>query len=308
MPSYTLRQLECFTAVADSGTINAAAKALFASESAVSSAVSALEEAMDAQLLVRRKAHGVTLTPSGRYVAEHARALLAQAGDLQLHAGASEHLTRGSVSIGCYGTLAPTLLSALVDGFVRRHPGVEVDFVHGDQPSMLEALEAGRADLAIAYDLSLGARLRRLPLYTAHANVVLAPDHPLAARKRLTLRDLADHPMVLLDLAPSRDNTMRMFAAAGLVPRVRFRTTDFEVTRSLVARGLGWSVLIQNPAGGVSYEGRPLLVRPLDEDAAGVPVSLVWPDSRPLSRAARAMAELARELFDPAVDVHDGAS
>jgi DNA-binding transcriptional LysR family regulator len=297
MPGYTLRQLECFTAVADHGSIHAAATALFASESAVSAAVTALEEAMGAQLLVRRKAHGAALTPSGRYVADHARALLAQAGDLQLHAADAAAVLRGRVSVGCYGTLAPTLLSALVDGFVRRHPDVEVDFVHGDQPSILEAVESGRADLAIAYDLSLGSQLQRLPLYTAHANVVLSPEHPLAAQERLGLRELAEHPMIMLDVAPSRDNTMRMFAAAGLVPRVRFRTTDFEVTRSLVGRGLGWSVLIQAPAGNLSYEGKPLRVRPLDEDAAGVPVSLVWSAQRRLSQAAQAMAALARELF-----------
>lgn len=297
MPAYTLRQLECFTAVADHGTINGAARALFASESAVSSAVTALEDALGSQLLVRRKAHGVVLTPSGQYVLEHARELLSRAGDLTLHAPDAATQLRGRVTVGSYGTLAPTLLSALVDEFVQRHPLVEVDFVHGTQPQILEALDTRRADLAIAYDLSLGSELHRLPLHTAHANAVMSPEHPLADRERLTLSELAEHPMIMLDVAPSRDNTMRMFAAAGLVPLVRFRTTDFELTRSLVARNLGWTVLVQDPAARQSYEGRTLLARPLDEDAAGVPVSLAWPGKGRLSQAAQAMAELAHELF-----------
>ena len=69
--------------------------------------------------------------------------------------------------------------------------------------------------------------------------------------------------MILLDVNPSRENTEMMFSAAGLSPWIRFRTTDFEVTRSMVARGMGYAILVQRPFADLSYEGKPLAVRPI---------------------------------------------
>lgn len=297
MAKYTLRQLECFVAVAEEGSIHAEAERLYASASALSSAVSSLESVMDTQLLIRRKAHGVTLTPSGRFVLERARALLQEASDLALDAGHSPTDLQGAVTVACYSTLAPSLLSELVDVYTRRHPRVEVDFVHGPQPLLLDELASGRADFALAYDMQLGPDLKHLPLFNAHASVIFAPEHPLADRTAPTLAELAEHPMIMLDMAPSRENTMRMFTSQGLSPQIRFRTGDYEVTRSLVARNLGWAVLVQEPEHSTSFEGRPLVVRPLAEDDAGVPITIVWPGSSRPSRAAMAMVELAQELF-----------
>jgi DNA-binding transcriptional LysR family regulator len=69
--------------------------------------------------------------------------------------------------------------------------------------------------------------------------------------------------MVLLDAPPSSRHTLSLFERAGLEPNVRYRTTDFEVTRSLVGRGLGYSILVQHPAVDRSYEGLEIVSRPL---------------------------------------------
>ena len=84
----------------------------------------------------------------------------------------------------------------------------------------------------------------------------------LAEKAKVALAELVNEPMILLDVNPSRENTEMMFSAAGLSPWIRFRTTDFEVTRSMVARGMGYAILVQRPVADVSYEGRPLAVRP----------------------------------------------
>lgn len=100
-----------------------------------------------------------------------------------------------------------------------------------------------------------------------------------------------------LDVNPSRENTMMMFSSAGLQPNIRFRTTDYEVTRSLVARGMGYAVLVQQPAGDQSYEGRPLVVRPILPAIRTINVSLVWPRAVRPSQCARSMIDLARETY-----------
>lgn len=296
MARYTLRQLECFVAVGEQGSISAAAQALLISPSAVTGALNELERIFGTQLTIRRKAHGVTLTPSGRYVISQARSLLSAATDLQSLAGSSGTELRGRLVIGCYSSLAPTLLTELLAEFGAEHPGVDVDFQAGTQQEIHRMLLSGELDVAVAYDLAVPAGLAKRKLTELVPMVVLAADHPLAGREHLALAELVPEPMILLDVNPSSENTQMMFSAAGLEPWIRFRPTDFEVTRSMVARGMGYAILVQRPAGDMSYEGRPLRVLPIHPAIRRVPVSMVWPESTRLSGAAEAMLALAERL------------
>jgi DNA-binding transcriptional LysR family regulator len=294
---YTLRQLEAFVAVAEEGSLAGAAHTLHVSQSAISGAVNSLERVFGAQLTIRRKAHGVTLTPAGRYVLDRAKGLLNAASDLELHASDAGAELKGALTLGCYLTLAPTVLAGLIDQYSQRHPMVDLDFFDGPQSEIQARLLSGRLDLAVAYDLSLPAGLQRQRLYDAEPSIVLAADHPLATRGPLALKDVASEPMILLDVDPSRENTMMMFASAGLQPNIRFRTTDYEVTRSLVGRGMGYAILIQQPSGNQTYEGRPLVVHPIAPSVRSIPVSIVWPETVRPSLSAAAMVALATELY-----------
>lgn len=296
MARYTLRQLECFVAVGEHGSISAAAQALLLSPSAITGALNELERIFGTQLTIRRKAHGVTLTPSGRYVHTQARSLLSAATDLQSLAGSAGAELSGRLVVGCYSSLAPTLLTALLADFTTEHPRVEVEFHAGTQAEIHRMLLAGELDVAIAYDLGVPASVAKARLIDLVPTVVLPADHALAGAASVALAELVDEPMILLDVNPSRENTEMMFAAAGLEPWIRFRTTDFEVTRSMVARGMGYAILVQRPAGDMSYEGRPLAVLPISPAVRTVRVSMVWPESTRLSGAAQAMLALADRL------------
>lgn len=296
MAKYTLRQLECFVAVAEHGSISAASEELMLSASAVTSALNELEKTFASPLTIRRKAHGVTLTATGQYVISQARGLLNAAADLQEMAISGDEKLRGKLAIGCYSSLAPTLLAELMAEFLARHPHVELDFHAGTQQEIHQMVLSGRLDLAIAYEFNAPSGLQRRRLLNAVPTVVLNVDHPLAAQKHIALAELVAEPMILLDANPSRENTEMMFSSAGLDPWIRFRTTDFEVTRSLVARGLGYALLIQRPSSDLSYEGRPLAVRPIHPTIRKVPISMVWNSEVRLSRSADAMLHLALEL------------
>lgn len=294
---YTLRQLAYFVAVAEHGSITRAAAHLHVSASAVSAAVDELEKVLRTQLTVRRKAHGVTLTRSGQDVLRRVRGLLSDAEDLQLHARDAGERLRGPLMVGSYLTLAPTLLAELLAAYTERHPEVDLDFVSGSQSAVLDQLARGDADLAVVYDVALPPEVETLRLYETVPRVVLPAHHPLAREELLPLRRLAGEPFILLDLHPSRENTMALFAAAGLTPAVRFRTTDYEVTRSLVGRGLGYSILVQHPKGDLTWGGRPLVLRPIDPAPRPVGVCLAWDPGVRRSRRAEAMLALARELY-----------
>ncbi|GII90660.1 LysR family transcriptional regulator [Sinosporangium siamense] len=290
----TLRQLELFSALPAHETLASAAAALSMSESALSHAVTELERAVGEQLCIRRKARGFSLTPAGRHVAERARRIIhdadAIAGDL---AGADGEL-RGPAHLGCYTGLGPTIVPPLLDGFPRIHPAVEIAVTVGPNDEILPALESGRLDIAVVYDMDLPPKLQQLPVYRTEVVALLPADHPLAGQPAVELRSLADDPFILLDSVPSTANTYRIFRELGINPRITTSMPTLELVRALVGRGLGYSLVMSRPnQSPVSVEGRHIVERPLSPRAGKTSVVAVWPEHLALSRRARTLAEYA---------------
>jgi DNA-binding transcriptional LysR family regulator len=285
-PTFTLRQLWYFVAIAEGGSLSAAAERLRVSQSAVSLALTELERSLKVHLCVRRKAHGVTLTPSGRQVLHLARGLLRQADEVTASAGTAGALA-GPLSVGCYLTLAPTLLPRLLSGFGELHPDVAIRFEEGPQDTLQRRSLEGELELALLYDMAVLPELERVELFRARPHVVLPADHPLATGTHVALRDLEAEPMVLLDSPPSSTHTLLLCDQAGIRPSVRYRPTNFETTRGLVGRGLGWALLIQRPPNDRTYEDRRIVHLDIVElSDYSVAVLLAWPrHTRPTRRA-----------------------
>jgi DNA-binding transcriptional LysR family regulator len=296
---FTLRQLSYLIAVADTGSISAAASRLHVTQTAVGAALNDLERALGAQLLVRRRAHGALLTPAGQYVCDRARRLLVEAADIELSARDSGAALRGPVALGCYSTLAVTLIPPILQGFGKLHPDVELDFVADQQVPLERRLLEGELDAALMYDMNLPMGLAARTLYESRVYVLLPAAHPLATGGPVNLAALADEPLIFLDLHPSGEHTMAVFRAAGVEPRIRYRTTDFELTRSLVGRGLGYALLVQRPRRSETYEGLPVVAAEITPPPAPVRILLAWSASVRPTRRAQALMDFAVDLYAP---------
>lgn len=298
LPGFSLRQLWYFVAVAEEGTISAAADRLHVSQSAVSLALTDLERVLKVQLCVRRKAHGITLTPSGAQALRQARMVLRQAVTLEMDGlGDTEELT-GPLALGCYLTLAPTVLPRLIHGFGLRHPRVTVGFEEGTQDSLQRLLLTGELDLAVVYHMDILPEIAQVGLYRTQPHVLLPADHRLATEPVVALHDLAEEPMVLLDAPPSTHHTLRLCEEAGVKPLIRYRTKSFETARALVGRGLGYAMLIQRPANARTYEGLPVVPKDIAELADHhVEVLLAWPRHIRLTRRSQEFVRYCQETF-----------
>jgi DNA-binding transcriptional LysR family regulator len=294
---FSLRQLAHFVAVAEEGTISAAAERLFMSQSAVSASVTELERALGADLCVRRRAQGVFLTPMGKLLLERARRLLAEAAELTYAVRGDGTGLVGPLVVGCFVTLGPTVLPQLLAEFGQLHPRVTVDFVEGAQDQLKDELLAGEIDVAVLYDMGQLDDLDRIVLYEPRGYAVLGEGHPLAGQPTVTLEQLAVEPLVLFDQPPSTTYALSLFEARGLVPNVRHRTRTYELTRSIVARGIGYAIFVQRPANKLSYEGLPILEKEIEPPVPACPVILAWPRDGRLSPRVAALAELARRQY-----------
>ncbi|HEY5397287.1 MAG TPA: LysR family transcriptional regulator [Trebonia sp.] len=294
---FSLRQLAHFVAVAETGTISAASERLFMSQSAISASITELERALGSDLCVRRRAQGVFLTPMGKLVLPRAKGLLAEAAELAYAVRGNGTGLVGPLVVGCFVTLAPTVLPRLLAEFGRLHPHVAVDFMDSAQDQLVAALLAGEIDAAVLYDMGHLDAFDQIVLYEARGYALLGQSHPLAGQPTVTLEQLATEPLVLFDQPPSASYAMSLFQARGLTPNVRHRTHAFELTRSMVARGIGYAILIQRPENKLSYEGFPILEKEFDPPLPICPVVLAWPRSGRLSPRVHALAELAADIF-----------
>ena len=296
----TFRQLSHFVAAAEVGTISGAAERLRFSPSAISASITELERALGVELCIRRRAQGVTLTSAGRLVLTRAKRLLSEVAELGWAVRGDGGQLVGPLVVGCFVTLAPSLLPRLLEEYETVHPLVTIDFVVGAQDELQTALHAGAVDVALMYDLGGLPGTNRFPLYEARGYALFGEKHPLAIRDSatVTLEELAEAPLVLFDQTPSTRYAMSMFEARGLTPNIRHTTHAFELTRSIVARSdSAYAILVQRPANKLSYEGLPVIEREIIPPPPPVPVVLAWADEVELSARARALADILHSHY-----------
>ena len=294
---FTLRQLEYFDAIASEGSLSAAAERCLVSASALALAVDELEQHLRLQLFVRRKGKGVTLTHAGTRLLSHARLVLQGAESLAEDAWQTSSSLTGRFAIGCFATLTPFFLPDIMEGFRRRHPELELDLAEAAAPQLAEMLLQGRIDAALLYDVDVSPQLAFDPVREIRPYVMVARDHPFAGRDSVRLGELVAEPLILLDVHPSRPNTEQIFAALDLRPHVGHTTTNFELVRCLVARGLGYGVLFQRPASPATYDGNSLVVLEIDDPIPKTFVGVARPAGAPrTARHAALVDHLSRDL------------
>lgn len=296
MLRYTLRQLEYFVAVGETGSIARASERVNVSSPSISAAITQLEQEFGLPLFVRQHAQGLSLTQGGRQMLEQARAVLREAGVLMDIAGDISGSVRGPFSVGCLVTFAQVVLPTLRRVFEEAHPEVRLRQHELNQLEIFSALRRSEIDLALTYDLELPADLRFQPLHSLPPFVMVSEDHPLAGVEEVTVEDLRPHPMVLLDLPLSSDYFLSFFAN-GSRPQVAERTRDMAVMRSLVANGFGYAIANVRPLNQHAPDGKPLVFIPMAGPVRPMKMGLLMAQDADRSNLVRAFVEHSERMI-----------
>ncbi|MBK0328061.1 LysR family transcriptional regulator [Rhodobacteraceae bacterium F11138] len=260
---YTLRQLEYFVAVGETGSIAAASQQVNVSSPSISASISQLEDELGVKLFVRHHAQGLTPTPTGRTLLDHAQTVLRQAAALNDLAGSLSGSIRGPLAIGCLSTFAQIVLPGLRRSFTEQFSDVRIRQIEADQSELFGLLRQAKIDLALTYDLDLPRDLSFHPIIEFPPLVALSETHPLAHLNAVSIEELAPYPMVLLDLPHSSDYFLSFFTRAGLRANIAERTRDMAVMRGLVANGFGYSIVNVRPMNDLAPDGKPMRFVPL---------------------------------------------
>ena len=234
-----LNQLEMLAAVADHGSFGAAAAQLDCTQSRISHAITELEQALGARLLVRSRT-GCTPNEAGQRVLASARQILALADNLASDAAGSATLA-GHVRIACFRSIGTHLLPAALEALATSHPALRIDiddsFEERDGPAA--AVRDGLADIAIA-QLPVAGKLAQ-HAYIADDYVLVAPSG-LALKAPLTWNQLGKVDYLQLN-CPGALAMLALCREAGWNAQpARLLATDSGIV-AMVRKGLGFTIL-----------------------------------------------------------------
>lgn len=273
----TLRQIRHFIAVAETGSISAAAQAVYISQSTLTLAIQQLEEEIGVRLFDRH-AKGMTLTHQGHQFLRQSHLILATVDNAKRSLQQSTDQVAGSLIIGVSSLVAGYYLADLITRFQRAFPNVQTRVIEDERSYIEHLLVSGEIDIGVLILSNLEDRhaLQTEVLTHSPHRLWLPPRHPLLEHDSISLSDVATEPLIQLNADEMGLHTQRIWARAGLTPRVSLRTASVEAVRSLVAAGLGISIQPDMTYRPWSLEGDIIEARPLVDLSETLDVGMVW--------------------------------
>ncbi|WP_037558952.1 LysR substrate-binding domain-containing protein [Spirillospora albida] len=259
----TEARLRTFVALAEAGSVRAAARSLYVTESAVSAAVAALTRELGVPL-VRREGRGVRLTPAGTVYAGYARQVLGLLEEGRAAARGAADPARGPLRLAAVTTAADQLLPGLLAAFRARWPEVDLALEVGPRRRVWSSLAAHEADLVLAGRPPAGVPATVLARRPNDLVVVGAPD--VAARFAL-----ADTPWVMREPGSGTRATADAYLAEREVAPPRLVLGSNGAVVAGAAAGLGVALVSRDAVGAELDAGHLVVV-----DAPGMPLDRPW--------------------------------
>ncbi len=284
-----IHQLQYFVAVAEEASFTRAAARVHVAQPGVSAQVRRLEAELGQQLL-DRSGRSVRLTEVGAAVLPFARAALDAVDGARLAVDQLAGLVRGQVTVGMVSGCALPVLAELLADFHRRYPGVAIALAEDGSDRLVELLRGGKLDLALIGTAGPATEEVETAVVLDDALVAaVAPEHPLAAERSVTVADLRDQPLVSLPRGTGvRAALDAACADAGFTPRIVLEASALPMVAQLAGRGLGVAIL---PASTPSSAALHVL-RVTPQVCSRL--ELAWNPSAAHSPAARALIGHAR--------------
>lgn len=291
-------RLQVLRAVAEAGSLTAAARELSYTPSAVSQQISLLERELDVQLVVRHR-RGVRLTEAGRVLTHHAAAVLGELAAAEVAVAAVARGQGGRLRFGSFPTANATLMPLAVAAFRETHPGVDLELVELDGDEGVCEVAEHRLDIALTYEFPLvplvcPRDLDTVTLLDDALRIMLPAGHPLAGRESLRLTELRDERWIQGARHGSTLDVLPLSArSAGFEADIVFRSDDQMAVRGLVAAGVGIA-LVSSLSLSLVPDG--VVARRLDEPTLVRRIMVVVPGEAQRLRAADDMITMLGEV------------
>lgn len=290
-----LSQLRDFIAIAEHGSLRAAARALGVTPPALMKSVNGLEAELHVPLLVR-SSRGVALSDYGSRFLQRARLIQTEAQKAADEISEMRGRYEGTVTIGASPTPSLVLLPDALVQFRRKFPKVRINILGGMYHSHLRSIRSGAMDLAVSPvpEGGLDAAFRCEPLFYNDIVIVARRGHPQAGVR--SLAELADCEWVLTGPATQGPGAaiFDVFRSHGLEPPRRMMQCD--VTWTLETLLLNSDLMCALPRQLLQHGtlSERLCIVPVREPLPRYAVSLIYRSDVPLLPTIDYLATLMR--------------
>ena len=225
--------------------ISATAEKLSTSQPGISKHVRQLEDELGVEIFERKGKQLIQATPTGAELIKYAGSILSDVTNIKNIALDYQDTSRGSLVLATTHTQARYVLPSIIKKFISLYPHIKLNIRQGT-PSQIAKMAAKReVDIAIATEaMELFENLVMLPCYRWNRSIIFPKSHPLNNEKRLTLDQIAKHPIVTYDFGfTGRSALDRAFATSELEPNIALTAVDTDVIKTYVRLGLGVGII-----------------------------------------------------------------
>ena len=284
-----LRQLQYFTAVADTRNFGRAAKRCFVSQPSLSQQIMKLERELGHPLF-ERLGRRILLTPAGEALLPKARDLLASFHEIETEfpdvlAAATERL-----AVGAIPTMAPYVLPTSLQSFRQENPEARISIHEALTDDLVQKIVEGEVDVGV---LSLpidNELIETRHLFDERLLACMHADSPLAKRRSVTLESLSNEPAIVLHTMHCLGEQVSSFCQqVRLQQNTVCYSTQLTTIQSMIAQGLGYSLLPEMCA--VQDDSPDRVYRPIKDSNPSRPIAAAWRKGRPLSALAEAFIQ-----------------
>lgn len=294
MIGLSLRRLQVFTAIVDSGSFAGAARRLGIAQPSVSAHVRAIEREINGLLFERQSGRQAVLTDLGRNFLGHAREMLANA--MRLEADVSEHNreVHRNISFACQRSLANTVLRGALASFASEHRDVRMSVHIAFQEEVIAAVRMGAADIGCLMSNEEPSGVPSTLLGLQRFVVFAAPDHPLAQKSRVSPGEMSAYDFVGPVSTSMFGLTQKRLLSWLGVERMNVvsEATEFGLVRDLCVAGLGIACSLEASVAADVEAGR-IRIFDIDGPPLFIDVRLLI---NPQRRHLRAVQDLAAKL------------
>lgn len=288
-----LLQLEHFLAVVDERTFTRAAERVGRTQPAVSQSIKKLEEEVGAPLFAR-DVHDVSLTEAGRVLADYARRMVNLRDEAMRQVAGVKALKSGTLTIAAHESAAVYLLPAALRSYLRKFPDIKVGIHRARLDEIPRQVMDRQVDVGFVKDEPAFHELQSIEVHSDQMVCIGSPNHHLAGRSSVSVRDLGSERFVLHHLcSTTAEAILRLFAQHSTHCRVVAEVWSFENIKSFVQEEVGLAIV---PGITVRQElaERTLVRIPLRELSIPRRTLMIYRDQGYVSDSARELIKVVR--------------
>jgi LysR family transcriptional activator of glutamate synthase operon len=238
--------LRFFEAAVRLGSLSKASEELHISQPSISIQIKSLEEELNCKLL-KRSPRKLELTENGEIIYNLANKIIADINEACEKINNHKTSTLSEINLGALASIYASWLPEIISTFKKRHPNVAIKVLDSYNHNIISDLESQKLTMGIVIYPINYETLDYHPFLREEFYLITSPCHPLAGKKRVSMKDIAHESFILYKKGyQTRNAVMQACHEAGFTPNVGYETDRVEIIKSLVSENMGISLLVKS--------------------------------------------------------------